>query len=438
MLKAESLRTRVAITKATAAAIVILLILAVAGWSLYFVAPMGRVTTVTTTVTAGTVTKTVAVGVKPYVGYHKFGVGKVGYAEFGAVRAAIYSAVKKLGGKAYNLDYIAEVTGLDKDLIAERIDKMTKNNYTALIMTIDVGYTKWFPYWVTYIPVKLKPGTPPEVKASLMRRIRDDKFFCTSYELEGDFDFWIGFHHESWAVVIRKVIEPILENRSWPIAGYTFSPISAQIRHGMYNFYAAPPDLVSDVSYPSNFDKLPELTGGKLDEIDVKIIKAWNRKLPLEKMFNWDEVARLAGKSKDELISLLKSLREDKSLAGPFWAFNWKKLGIETHFFFVQLKNAIPDDERKRMIEAFAKESDFSLVYYHNDGLIKFTLAAEKGLADIDKCREKIKEICGDYLVKIYEADVVQQMRWWTLLWYPEAWNQPGGAYVYKKDVPLF
>ena len=43
----------------------------------------------------------------PYIGYGKFDTGGIGYKEFGALRGAIYGAMKEAGAEAYPLDYIA-------------------------------------------------------------------------------------------------------------------------------------------------------------------------------------------------------------------------------------------------------------------------------------------------------------------------------------------
>jgi len=382
-------------------------------------------TTTTPTVTTPPAT---TISEKPYLGYNKFETGGIGYKEFGDLRAAIYGAIKEAGAEAYPLDYIASETGLSKSEVADRINRMMNEKYFALIMSLDVNGAKFFPYYVYYAAVKLKPGTTAAEKEVMTEKIRDDIMFCTSYELDGDFDYWIGWHVESWESWFEEV-RPVLEDDL--IESYTLLPMSAQIRHGMLNGYALP-EMAGDIFYPSNFDALPTVTNGKVTSEDVKIIRAWNKKLPLEQKFNWDKVAEISGKSKDDLISTLGGLSDSKILLGPFWGFNWKALGVNRHFFFVQLKNAITDSRKEELIYAFAKENDFSLVYYHNDSLIKFTLIAPEGLADINQCRNKIESICGDDLVHIYEAEEVQQLRWWTLLWYPEKWNTPGGAYTYK------
>ncbi|MCD6183963.1 MAG: Lrp/AsnC family transcriptional regulator [Thermovirga sp.] len=367
---------------------------------------------------------------KSYLGYSKFDTGGMGYKEFGDLRAAIYGAIKEAGAKAYPLDYIASKTGLSKSKVADRINRMANEKYFTPIMSINVNTTKFFPYYVYYVAVKLKPGISATEKEALTKKIRDNVMFCTSYELDGDFDYWIGWHIDSWESWSKK-IQPALEDDA--IESYILLPTSAQIRHGMINAYAVPEDMVCDVSYPSNFNDLPTVTNGKVTSEDVEIIRAWNKRLPLEQQFNWDKVAKISGKSKDDLLSTLKGLRDSKILFGPYWGFNWKALGVNRRFFFVQLKNALPDSRRVELISDFARANNFSLAYYQNDSLIKFTLIAPEGLADINQCRNKIKTICGDDLVHIYEAKEVQQLRWWGLLWYQgEKWGTAGGLYHYE------
>ncbi len=380
-----------------------------------------------TTATAAT---SVAPKEKPYIGYSKFDTGGIGYKEFGDLRGAIYGAMKEAGAEAYPLDYIASKTGLSKSKVADRINRMVNKEYLAPLMSINVNDAKFFPYYVYYAAIKLKPGTTAAEKEAFTKKIRDNKIFCTSYETNGDFDYWAGYHVDSWESWYKNE-RPILEDDA--VESYILLPASAQIRHGMSNAYAVPEEaMMCDVAYPSNFDALPAVTNGKMTSEDVKIIKAWNKKLPLEKQFNWKKIAKISGKSEKDLISLLGALRDSKILLGPFWAFNWKALGVDRHFFFVQLKNATTDSRRVDMVYDFARANDFNLVYYHSDSLIKFTLIAPEGLADINQCRKKIKSICGNDLVHIYEADEVQQMRWWTRLWYPEKFNMPGGVYLYK------
>lgn len=372
----------------------------------------------------------VATQEKPYIGYGKFDTGGIGYKEFGALRGAIYGAMKEAGPEAYPLDYIASQTGLSKKTVAARINRMVEKEYLAPLMSIQVNDAKFFPYYVYYAAIKLKPDTTAAQKKAFTNSIRDDKIFCTSYETKGDFDYWAGYHVESWETWY-KLVRPYLENDI--VESYTLLPASAQVRHGMSNAYAVPEkDMMCDVAYPSNFDALPAVTKGKLTADDVKIIRAWNKKLPLDKQFNWKKIAKISGQSEKDLISLLAGLRESKILLGPFWAFNWKALGVKRDFLFVQLKNATVDSKRVAMLYDFARANDFNLVYYHSDSLIKFTLIAPEGLADLEQCKNKIKSICGDSLVKIHQAEEVQQLRWWTRLWYPEKFNQSGGVYIYK------
>jgi len=366
---------------------------------------------------------------KPYVGYSKFEAGGIGYKEFGDLRAAVYGAIKETGAEAYPLDYIASKTGLSKGDIADRITRLVEKEYVAPIMTFDVNSSMFFPYYVYYVAIKLKADATAAQKDALTQKIRDHKAFCTSYVVDGDFDYWVGWHIESWESWFTHVYQPLLTSDL--IEKWILLPSSAQVRHGMYNSYPVS-DIACEIAYPSNFDALPKITNGKVTADDVKIIKAWNTKLPLEKQFNWDKVSKISGKSKDELISTLGALRENKILVGPFWGFNWSVLGVDRRFFFVELKNGLPNDKRTDLIYDFAAVNDFNLIYFHNDSLIKFTLVAPEGLADIDQCRNKIQSICGDYLVNIYEAKEVQQLRWWTLLWYPENFYKPGGVYIYK------
>jgi DNA-binding Lrp family transcriptional regulator len=307
---------------------------------------------------------------------------------------------------------------------------MINKEYLALLLSFEVNGAKFFPYYVYYTAIKLKPGTTAAEKAAFTNKIRDNKIFCTSYETSGDFDYWAGYHVESWESWYKNM-RPVFEDDI--VESYTLLPSSAQVRHGMLNAYAVPEKAMEcDVAYPSNFDALPAVTNGKMTSEDVKIIKAWNKKLPVEKQLNWKKIAKISGKSEKDLISLLAGLRDSKIVLGPFWAFNWKALGVNRHFFFVELKNATIDSRRVAMVSDFARANDFNLVYYHSDSLIKFTLIAPEGLADLEQCRNKIKSICGDSLVKIHEAEEVQQLRWWTRLWYTEKFNQPGGVYLYK------
>ena len=366
---------------------------------------------------------------KIYLGYSKFEAGGIGYKEFADLRAAVYGAIKEVGAEAYPLDYIVSKTGLSKSDVASRITRMVNKNYIAPIMTFDVNSAMFFPYYVYYVAIKLKPDTSAAEKEVLTKKIRDNKVACTSYETDGDFDYWIGWHIESWESWFKEIYQPVLRDDA--IESWTLLPASAQIRHGMYNSYPVS-DIACEVAYPSNFDALPTVTNGKVTSEDVKIIRAWNKKLPLDKQFSWDKVAKISGKSKKDLIATLGALRDSKILVGPFWGFNWKALGVNRHFFFVELKNAISNSRRLELIYALAKENDFSLIYFHNDSRIKFTLVAPEGLADINQCRNKIESICGDDLVHIYRAKEIQQMRWWTLLWYPEKFYKPGGVYIYR------
>lgn len=367
-----------------------------------------------------------------FLGYKTSESSELGYAEFGAIRGAIYGAIKEEGLNAFDLNWLSSETGLSKEAVSNSLQKMLNEKYLGLRMSLSPGRSTWFPYYVVYAPVKLKPGTPESVKEELGQKIRDEMFFCTSYELKGDFDFWIGWHNESWETTKERALDPYLENDAWPIENYIIQPISAQIRHGGTNTGEAAGDKAYTFSFPDHFDNLPSVTGGKLNSDDVAVIKALNEKNLNE--FDWGTIAKYSPKTESELKDLLEGLRESTSLIGPFWAINEEKLGITSHWFFVQVNPLATCDKMCEYLDKVQDINDLHLIYYHHDSITAFTLAAWEGLADINEIRNQLKAIFGDDLINIYEAEQIQQYRWWTTLWYGDKWNTPGGAYTYKRS----
>ncbi len=339
----------------------------------------------------------------------------IGFTENGtvsldSVEMSAYNIAKscyQIYPEVFNLNYISEVTGVEKEEIKDRLLRMYNEHLIMLVMNPATQVYGWgLYYWI----VKLKENASEENKEILSKWFQNKDDICTGYETSGDFDFFNGNHMRVLDNLLSDVIAPWKNNED--VEYVHLCPIRRDVRESNVNMWDAPiDDYRKHIWGKDQVKKLVEVQD-KIDEIDFSIIDAINNTKSIGDMFDYDVLSELSGLDSETMKKDLMSVVDDKRIIVPMVYLNFRKLGLTMKMYLIRLFQIIPCARKAEIVDELAEIPELNNIWEFSDSLYDIMITAYNELTDIDAIRE-ILDGYGE-IEEIKEADTGKQYRRWV------------------------
>ncbi|NFT06517.1 AsnC family transcriptional regulator [Clostridium botulinum] len=309
--------------------------------------------------------------------------------------------------EVFNLNYISEVTKVEKEEIKKRIRRMYDEHLIMFVMNPATQVYGWgLYYWV----VKLKEGTTKEQKAVLSKWFQDKDDICTGYETDGEFDFFNGNHMRVLDNLLSDVIAPWKENEY--VDYVHLCPIRRDVRESNVNMWDVKGDgYRKHVWGKDQIKKLFEVQD-KIDEIDFAIIDAINSTESIGDMLDYDVLAQLSGLDSETMKKDLIKIVDEKRIILPMIYLNFRALGLSMKMYLIRLFQIIPSARKAEIVDELSEIPELNNVLEFSDSLYDIMVTAYNELTDLDKIRD-ILDGYGE-IEEIKEADTKRQYRRWV------------------------
>ncbi|MBN1070542.1 AsnC family transcriptional regulator [Clostridium botulinum] len=339
------------------------------------------------------------------IGFTENGTVPLDSAEMSAYNIA--KSCYQIYPEVFNLNYISEVTKVEKEEIKKRIRRMYDEHLIMFVMNPATQVYGWgLYYWV----VKLKEGTTKEQKAVLSKWFQDKDDICTGYETDGEFDFFNGNHMRVLDNLLSDVIAPWKENEY--VDYVHLCPIRRDVRESNVNMW----DVKGD-GYRKHLwgkDQIKKLfeVQDKIDEIDFAIIDAINSTESIGDMLDYDVLAQLSGLDSETMKKDLIKIVDEKRIILPMIYLNFRALGLSMKMYLIRLFQIIPSARKAEIVDELSEIPELNNVLEFSDSLYDIMVTAYNELTDLDKMRD-ILDGYGE-IEEIKEADTKRQYRRWV------------------------
>ncbi|WP_061313714.1 hypothetical protein [Clostridium botulinum] len=339
------------------------------------------------------------------IGFTENGTVPLDSAEMSAYNIA--KSCYQIYPEVFNLNYISEVTKVEKEEIKKRIRRMYDEHLIMFVMNPATQVYGWgLYYWV----VKLKEGTTKEQKAVLSKWFQDKDDICTGYETDGEFDFFNGNHMRVLDNLLSDVIAPWKENEY--VDYVHLCPIRRDVRESNVNMWDVKGDgYRKHVWGKDQIKKLFEVQD-KIDEIDFAIIDAINSTESIGDMLDYDVLAQLSGLDSETMKKDLIKIVDEKRIILPMIYLNFRDLGLSMKMYLIRLFQIIPSARKAEIVDELSEIPELNNVLEFSDSLYDIMVTAYNELTDLDKIRD-ILDGYGE-IEEIKEADTKRQYRRWV------------------------
>ncbi|WP_105176267.1 Lrp/AsnC family transcriptional regulator [Clostridium cagae] len=339
------------------------------------------------------------------IGFTENGTVPLDSAEMSAYNIA--KSCYQIYPEVFNLNYISEVTKVEKEEIKKRIRRMYDEHLIMFVMNPATQVYGWgLYYWV----VKLKEGTTKEQKAVLSKWFQDKDDICTGYETDGEFDFFNGNHMRVLDNLLSDVIAPWKENEY--VDYVHLCPIRRDVRESNVNMWDVKGDgYRKHVWGKDQIKKLFEVQD-KIDEIDFAIIDAINSTESISDMLDYDVLAQLSGLDSETMKKDLIKIVDEKRIILPMIYLNFRALGLSMKMYLIRLFQIIPSARKAEIVDELSEIPELNNVLEFSDSLYDIMVTAYNELTDLDKIRD-ILDGYGE-IEEIKEADTKRQYRRWV------------------------
>ncbi|WP_252243602.1 MULTISPECIES: AsnC family transcriptional regulator [unclassified Clostridium] len=339
------------------------------------------------------------------IGFTENGTVPLDSAEMSAYNIA--KSCYQIYPEVFNLNYISEVTKVEKEEIKKRIRRMYDEHLIMFVMNPATQVYGWgLYYWV----VKLKEGTTKEQKAILSKWFQDKDDICTGYETDGEFDFFNGNHMRVLDNLLSDVIAPWKENEY--VDYVHLCPIRRDVRESNVNMWDVKGDgYRKHVWGKDQIKKLFEVQD-KIDEIDFAIIDAINSTESIGDMLDYDVLAQLSGLDSETMKKDLIKIVDEKRIILPMIYLKFRALGLSMKMYLIRLFQIIPSARKAEIVDELSEIPELNNVLEFSDSLYDIMVTAYNELTDLDKIRD-ILDGYGE-IEEIKEADTKRQYRRWV------------------------
>ncbi|MBN1067340.1 AsnC family transcriptional regulator [Clostridium botulinum] len=339
------------------------------------------------------------------IGFTENGTVPLDSAEMSAYNIA--KSCYQIYPEVFNLNYISEVTKVEKEEIKKRIRRMYDEHLIMFVMNPATQVYGWgLYYWV----VKLKEGTTKEQKAVFSKWFQDKDDICTGYETDGEFDFFNGNHMRVLDNLLSDVIAPWKENEY--VDYVHLCPIRRDVRESNVNMWDVKGDgYRKHVWGKDQIKKLFEVQD-KIDEIDFAIIDAINSTESIGDMLDYDVLAQLSGLDSETMKKDLIKIVDEKRIILPMIYLNFRALGLSMKMYLIRLFQIIPSARKAEIVDELSEIPELNNVLEFSDSLYDIMVTAYNELTDLDKIRD-ILDGYGE-IEEIKEAGTKRQYRRWV------------------------
>jgi len=312
-----------------------------------------------------------------------------------------------------NRETIAEDLNLDVEDVKQKVQRMYDDH--LLLLPTDAAL-QTVGFGLFYMLVKLKNNTSPDKKREISDMIRDNDYMCTSFETEGDYDFFLGAHITTIDNLYDKVMKHLYARPE--LERLTLLPIQRMLRQERINHWDMKNEFWRETAIiDGEFEKLGQIQD-VLDETDLRIIRSMMTKRDITEYLN----VGFLSKKKETGETLLKVLDEKRLFVCPVF-LNWMKLNYQPYFFVVKFSDKI-DSDRKIIIadDLVENNPDFNIALQISDSPYDLFLGTYKGLSDVKKVKEMLQSF--DEIVEINEMVSTKQHRMWTIKLEEKNWGE--------------
>ncbi|MFW6196287.1 MAG: AsnC family transcriptional regulator [Thermoplasmatota archaeon] len=307
----------------------------------------------------------------------------------------------------FNLEWLSKETGIEEDEVEERIQRMIDKHLIMLVQNPNTYAMGWaIYYWL----VDLKDNATEDQKQEVLDHIQNEDCTCSAMVGEGDFDFYGGNHVGNLDFLRNVIIKPI---EDYPqVKDVYITPVARYLREEKVAQWRAPEGTTRKFYISEEEkEKLAEVQD-YMDEKDVEIFCALNKKRPVEDMFDFDVMEEISGIDASELQKNLKEYVEEKPLMIPLVCLNWRKLGLTKRYFVIRMYRMLPTEQKFAVADSLSEYPEWETLWQFTQTPYDFICSAYNELTDVDELRDKLMDIEG--IEEIREFDVYRATRRWT------------------------
>ncbi len=339
-----------------------------------------------------------------------FGYTEPGTVGLDAAEVAAYNVAKsfyQIYPDVWNIDYLAEKTGADKEDIKKRLKRMYDERLIMFVMNPNVSVYGWgLYYWI----VKLKDGTDPAVKAEFADWYQNKDDICTGYLTEGDFDFFNGNHMRVLDNLLADVISPWKDR---PEVEYVhLCPVRADVRESLVNQWDVPADryrnFVFGKAQRERFLKVQK----KIDATDFAIIEALNSTKSVADMFNFAMLEQLSGLDGEQMRRDIITCVDERKFMLPMIYINYRKLGLSMKMYLVRMFQNVPSFRKAELMDEFSLMPEFVDIIQFSDSFYDCMLTVYAEINDVEAIQNKL-ESCAE-IEEVRTAVSRRQFRRWV------------------------
>jgi hypothetical protein len=306
----------------------------------------------------------------------------------------------------FNLEWLAKETGLARDDIANRIHRMYDKHLVMLaaapaVQVCGRGLYYWFG--------KFRAGTFVGAKDQFSKLCRQNDAIWSGYQTSGAFDFI----HGACASTLDQLLWDLLsaEANNANVEWVRLCPISRALRSEHMNLWDAPADGYREYRWGRLEPSLLAKRQDQMDEADIRLFLALNKKRPIGDYFDFGVLAQASGLDLAALRTGIRTAAEENRQLVPVVYLNWQKLGLTQTAFAIRLRRDVTVDARSRIADEFAAVSEFHTVWQFADAYYDLGLMACTQTADVASLRRRIESL--PEIDTFDEAEAAGQYRCW-------------------------
>jgi hypothetical protein len=306
----------------------------------------------------------------------------------------------------FNLAWLSKETGLDRDDIAKRIRRLYDNHLAMFAAAPAVQvYGQGLYYWFG----KFQPGTFLGAKDVASESCQNNDTIWSGYQTSGAFDFVHGACASTLDQLFWDVVLP--ETRQSRLDWIRVCPVARALRYEHMNLWDTPDDAYREYRWGVHEPEALVHRQHQVDEADVRLILALNKKRPIVDYFDFRVLAGVSGLDPLALQKGMDTVMDGKRQLIPLVYLNWQKLGLTQTIFAVRLRRDVALDAKSRIADELASVPEFHSVWQFADAHYDLGLIACNQTADVASLRQRIESIPE---VDVFdEALATRQYRFW-------------------------
>jgi len=306
----------------------------------------------------------------------------------------------------FNLAWLCRESRLDRQEIQHRFRRLYDERLVMLAAAPAVQiYGQGLYYWFN----KIHAGTLGGVKDLVSESCQKNDAIWSGYKTSGAFDFVQGACAATLDQLLWDVVLPETANRHF--AWTRLCPVARALRSEHVNLWDAPADKYREYEWADQELEALAKKQRKLDETDIRLIVALNRKRPVADYFDFGVLAEASGLDGGALQAGFERVVEERRQLVPVVYMNWQKLGLTQTIFAVRLRRDVALDARSRIVDGFSAVPDFHTVWQFTDAHYDIGLIACTQTTDTALLRKRIETTAEVDLVD--EAEAYRQFRCW-------------------------